>query len=115
MRQPNDEARSDDPLMMMQMQGLTDNSSRVSASDSLEHTVAAAHMLRSILEDYLEVDASADAYLHDLLQPEVLVQYFHRVHVEEAELVFDADQRADKVLKHSTMSSIHYEDGLNTL
>ena len=64
----------------------------------LEHTVIAAHMLRRILEDYLEVDASADADLHDLLQPEVLVQYFQRLHVDEAELIFDVDQRADKVL-----------------
>jgi hypothetical protein len=99
----------DDPsmtMMMMMAIPATDSASKLNISSSsssavdeqLQHTVAAAHMLRRILEDYLEVDASADADLHDLMQPELLVQYFQRIHVEETELIFDVDQRADKVL-----------------
>jgi len=100
----------DDPsmTMMMMMMALpaTNSASKLNISSSaldeqLQHTVAAAHMLRRILEDYLEVDASTDADLHDLMQPELLVQYFQRIHVEEAELIFDVDQQADKVLRCS--------------
>ncbi len=91
-------------MMMMMTLPSTNSASKLNISSSaldeeqLQHTVAAAHMLRRILEDYLEVDASADADLHDLMQPELLVQYFQRIHVEEAELIFDVDQQADKVL-----------------
>jgi len=59
--------------------------------------IAAARMLRRILEDYLEVDSSAHPRLAELLSDELLVQYFARVHVPEQEVIFDIDEPAEKV------------------
>ena len=103
-RKDDDEEEKDDKqsagfLSSADSIGRLSNPDTISSKDSrsIERTITAAHMLRRILEDYLEVDASADAHLHDLLMPELLVRYFHRLHVDEAELIFDVDQRAEKV------------------
>jgi hypothetical protein len=65
-----------------------------------------AKALRRILEDYLEVDSTANPRLRELLRPELLVTYFKRMKVPSEEILFDTDMRADKVQWMQTISGL---------
>lgn len=56
-----------------------------------------AEPLRRILEDYLEVDSATNPKLQSLLRSDVMVRYFERITFPDLEILFDTDQRADKV------------------
>ena len=59
--------------------------------------VVSAAVLRNILEDYLEVDSASNPQLRRLLRSELLVKYFQRVTYSANEILFDANQLADRV------------------
>jgi hypothetical protein len=63
----------------------------------MDARAGAAEPLRRILEDYLEVDSATNPKLQALLRSEVMVRYFERITFPDLEILFDTDQRADKV------------------
>ena len=75
----------------------SNNSSMINGVPIPPGRVVSAAVLRNILEDYLEVDSASNPQLRRLLRSELLVKYFQRVTYSSNEILFDANQLADRV------------------
>lgn len=75
-----------------------------------------ADPLRRILEDYLEVDSSANPRLQQLLNAGLLARYFRRTVFPELEVLYDTHQTAHKARhQHFSFASRYISDVLSNI